>query len=33
MTGILSLTTYSPLIGVALILLVRSFGNKSDVAA
>ena len=33
MTGILSLTTYSPLIGVALILLMRSFGNKSDVTA
>jgi NADH-quinone oxidoreductase subunit M len=33
MTGILSLTTYSPLIGVALIILLRTFGNKSDSAA
>jgi NADH-quinone oxidoreductase subunit M len=30
MTGILSLTTYSPLVGVALIILLRTFGNKSD---
>ena len=30
MTGILSLTTYSPLIGVALILILRALGNRSD---
>ena len=33
MTGILSLTTYSPLIGVALILIMRAFGARSDGAA
>jgi NADH-quinone oxidoreductase subunit M len=32
MTGILSLTTYSPLIGVALILALRAFGSSRDSA-
>ena len=33
MTGILSLTTYLPLAGVAAILLIRMFGNGGDVRA
>src|SRR5205814_9817957 len=33
MTGILSLTTYLPLGGVAAILLIRMFGNGGDVRA
>ena len=32
MTGILSLTTFSPLVGVAAILLLRLFGNRADAA-
>ena len=33
MTGILSLTTYAPLIGVAAILLLRLFGNRDETRA
>ena len=33
MTGILSLTTFSPLIGVAAILLLRLFGRNDEVRA
>jgi NADH-quinone oxidoreductase subunit M len=33
MTGLLSLTTFAPLIGVAAILMIRAFGEKGEATA